>query len=369
MQKTETGVSILGERWRPGFLFLTKSKICIKFGLPVSSGTIILELAEIKISPLAPAEISPTGLTGPRGLFLWRQQMAGDWIPMRCDLAVDPAVIQMSAELNLDEDVIVGKLHRLWSWANMQTRDGNAPVTLLFVNRYVDVPNFGEMMVTVGWLEEPEEGKISFPNFERYNGRAGKNRVQTLKRVQEHRERKRNDITVTKPLPEKRREEKRIEPKDMSANADALAVHEHYKLKIHPGARFTKAARAKIQSRLKEYSVEDLKTVIDRFAANNWRMENNSREGMAWFFASEDRIAKFMDIEPEKEDHPRERGNSQGVRVKSTRPWGADPHPLDILEERDADRRHEESGEEVEVRLRDGRDTHSGMVGAEPEPE
>ena len=44
--------------------------------------------------------------------------MAGDWIKVKTDLATDPAVIRTAATLGLTEDVVVGKLCRLWSWAN-----------------------------------------------------------------------------------------------------------------------------------------------------------------------------------------------------------------------------------------------------------
>ena len=44
--------------------------------------------------------------------------MAGDWIKMRVDLADDPAVIGMASYLKMDEYEIIGRLHKLWSWAD-----------------------------------------------------------------------------------------------------------------------------------------------------------------------------------------------------------------------------------------------------------
>jgi len=52
--------------------------------------------------------------------------MAGDWIKMRMDLPDDPAVIGITERTGLDGDTVVGKLFRVWSWANRQTIDGNA---------------------------------------------------------------------------------------------------------------------------------------------------------------------------------------------------------------------------------------------------
>ena len=53
--------------------------------------------------------------------------MAGDWIPMRVDLADDPAVISIATATGLDELAVVGRLHRLWSWANRHLTTGAAP--------------------------------------------------------------------------------------------------------------------------------------------------------------------------------------------------------------------------------------------------
>lgn len=52
--------------------------------------------------------------------------MAGDWIKMRISLAEDPAVIAMAAVLGESEFTIVGRLHHLWGWADVQSRDGHA---------------------------------------------------------------------------------------------------------------------------------------------------------------------------------------------------------------------------------------------------
>lgn len=37
-----------------------------------------------------------------------------------------PEVFQLSEILNLDPDAVLGKLVRLWAWADQQTIDGNA---------------------------------------------------------------------------------------------------------------------------------------------------------------------------------------------------------------------------------------------------
>lgn len=141
--------------------------------------------------------------------------MAGEWIKMRADLSDDPAVIEMAAKLAVSELLVIGALHKLWSWADKHTFDGNATgVTYSWVNRYLYVPDFAEAMESCGWLVKTENG-IKFPLFERHNGETAKKRALTNKRVAEHRQKvtpvkqECNAPTVTESVTreEKRREE------------------------------------------------------------------------------------------------------------------------------------------------------------------
>jgi len=135
--------------------------------------------------------------------------MAGDWIKMRCDLADDPAVVGIAGALDIEEDLVVGKLHRLWAWANRQTEDGNAPhVTLSWLDRYISVTGFADAMVNVGWLVVTEGG-ILIPDFDKHNSKSAKKRAITARRVAKHRVPKCNADSVTRE--EKRREEKSTE--------------------------------------------------------------------------------------------------------------------------------------------------------------
>ena len=109
------------------------------------------------------------------------------WIKMRVDLAEDPAVIAMAARLDIDEDMVVGKLHRLWSWFDQQTIDGNAVgVTPAWVDRRVHLQGFCDAMTAAGWLVVTETG-LQLPKFDTHNGETGKARGLTAKRVSKHR--------------------------------------------------------------------------------------------------------------------------------------------------------------------------------------
>jgi hypothetical protein len=133
--------------------------------------------------------------------------MAGDWIKMRTDLIDDPAVISIGVAVNIGEDLVVGKLYRLWTWADKHTEDGNAVgVTENWVDRYLGVPNFAQAMQKAGWLDIKTDG-IMFPRFDRHNGKSAKKRCLTAIRVAEHKNKSANAASVSRALP---REEKSI---------------------------------------------------------------------------------------------------------------------------------------------------------------
>jgi hypothetical protein len=130
--------------------------------------------------------------------------MAGDWIAIRCDLANEPEVISIAEATGLDEYGVVGRLHRLWSWANRHTTDGNAiSVTYAWVDRYLQRDGFSMAMESVGWLSH-DGAVLLFPKFDRFNSQGAKQRLLTAKRVASHKRTTNaegNGATVTKALP------------------------------------------------------------------------------------------------------------------------------------------------------------------------
>jgi hypothetical protein len=136
--------------------------------------------------------------------------MAFDWIKMRSNIDHDWRVVRMAELLGLPELHIVGCLWKVWSWADQNTVDGNAIcVTDVTLERYTGVTGFAYAMRQVGWLKG-ENGALCLPNFLEHNGQTAKKRAQTQVRVAKHR----NASSVTKALPEKRREEKRRSKKE-----------------------------------------------------------------------------------------------------------------------------------------------------------
>ena len=130
--------------------------------------------------------------------------MAGDWIKIEHVTPDKPEVHRIAESLNIDPDAVVGKLLRLWIWADQQVDSCNAAsVTLSLLDRITFVSGFAKAMQSVGWLVITD-GVVAFPNFERHNGNTAKSRAKGSERVK----RFRNGGSVTEALPEKRREEK-----------------------------------------------------------------------------------------------------------------------------------------------------------------
>ena len=56
--------------------------------------------------------------------------MAGEWIPVDCNLATKPEVLEVAAATHEPIEVVVGRMVRLWSWAWHVTADGTIRVPL-----------------------------------------------------------------------------------------------------------------------------------------------------------------------------------------------------------------------------------------------
>jgi hypothetical protein len=106
---------------------------------------------------------------------------------MRLDLAEDPSVIFMAEQLKCREEVVVGYLHKVWSWASRQCHDGSVTnVTLLSLGRVTNLAGFPEVMRDAGWIDEAEDSNgrpvLVFPKWENWLGESAKKRLQDAKR-------------------------------------------------------------------------------------------------------------------------------------------------------------------------------------------
>jgi hypothetical protein len=136
--------------------------------------------------------------------------MAGDWIKMRNDLGGDPAVIRIRRATGLEVDSIVGKLHRLWAWADTHLSDGFAEgLDAEWIDEFVGVVGFAGAMQESGWIQAKDNG-VLFANFGRHNGQPAKTRALAKTRMK----RARCAHSATEAQPEKRREEAEREKRE-----------------------------------------------------------------------------------------------------------------------------------------------------------
>lgn len=131
--------------------------------------------------------------------------MAGDWIKMVHDLEGDLAVVTVALALDIPEDAVVGKLYRLWCWADKHTTDGTSTVPYEWVDQFVQAPGFAKALEKAGWLTE-KGGGIALPNFHRHNGETAKRRAMSGRRMREWRERT-DDVTDTRYISDSMREQ------------------------------------------------------------------------------------------------------------------------------------------------------------------
>lgn len=110
--------------------------------------------------------------------------MATPWIKVEVTTWDKIEVHRMSDILRIDPDAVLGKLVRIWSWADVNTHNGHADgVTMEMINRVLHHPNFAQAMRAVGWLEADADG-VRFPNFDHHNGDSAKARAQASRRQQ-----------------------------------------------------------------------------------------------------------------------------------------------------------------------------------------
>ncbi|HBY0206923.1 TPA: DNA replication domain protein [Klebsiella pneumoniae] len=136
--------------------------------------------------------------------------MASSWIKVEVITPDKPEIFQIAEILNIDPDAVLGKLVRIWAWADQQTVDGNAgSVTKGVLDRIAFITGFADALIAVGWLAY-DGNKLILPNFERHNGESSKKRALTNRRVAVHRKNETQKVTLAalqKALPEEEEEE------------------------------------------------------------------------------------------------------------------------------------------------------------------
>lgn len=123
--------------------------------------------------------------------------MAGDWIKMRGNLWDDPRVAKIVDLTDSSEAAVIGALYWLWATADQHTEDGIMPgLTLKSIDRKTGVQGFAQALIDIYWLADHPEG-VRIVEFEKHNGSSAKKRLETAKRVANHRSGNTSNTDVT----------------------------------------------------------------------------------------------------------------------------------------------------------------------------
>ncbi|HRQ74274.1 MAG TPA: hypothetical protein PLU35_14725, partial [Phycisphaerales bacterium] len=109
---------------------------------------------------------------------------ADDWIKMRSNLPACPKVAVIARETRLGAYDVIGRLLKLWAWADQHTTTGVIPgIDAQWIDRYVERRGFARAMMheAVGWLRI-EGGVAVLPDYTEHNGTTAKRRAQDAKR-------------------------------------------------------------------------------------------------------------------------------------------------------------------------------------------
>ncbi len=256
--------------------------------------------------------------------------MAGDWIKIEHTTPDKPEVIAIASDLAIDQDAALGKLVRLWIWADQQTLNGNASVTRAalpasFIDRITCARGFAEAAANVGWLVQVDGG-FALPRFDRHNSQTAKQRALTYRRVKNTRAQVKrfcNARSVTKALPEQEQEqeEEKEEERELEkeqeqehphspqgarcgSSSQVLAVFAHYR--TYHARSFAKPSRGSkewrlIAARLAEgYSVDDLKAAIDGNHRSPYHCGENERSreyhNLELIVRDGGKVTQFMEV-------------------------------------------------------------------------
>ena len=103
--------------------------------------------------------------------------MAGEWIPVDCNLGTKPEVLEVAAATHEPIEVVVGRMVRLWSWAWHVTADGTIRVPLVMLGMVAGGDEaYWQAVERAGWLVVNGD-TITIPGWEERFGNAAKRRL------------------------------------------------------------------------------------------------------------------------------------------------------------------------------------------------
>jgi len=118
--------------------------------------------------------------------------MAGEWIPIDCNLATKPEVLELVDETGLPVEAVCWRLIQLWSWAALNSSDGTIRATARRVAAVAGGDEaFWLAVERVGWVTFLN-GTIVIEGWEKRFSQAAKARALNARRQDSHRWKGRN---------------------------------------------------------------------------------------------------------------------------------------------------------------------------------
>lgn len=219
--------------------------------------------------------------------------MAGDWIKFEVSTLDKQEVSLLADMLGIDHDAVIGKLLRVWAWADQNvTIESNGEsngdsvtvsVTTSFLDRLTFCPGFSKALESVGWLVIGDR-QVVLPNFARHNGKTAKERGLAAKRAAKFKD-KGNDksnggsvtSSVTSELP---KEDKREILKEGAGKSLPLSLPDWLPAELWADWHAYRNTRKGWTPKAKELSLKTLtdlqaqgfnpKTVIERSIERGW---------------------------------------------------------------------------------------------------
>jgi len=247
--------------------------------------------------------------------------MAPPWIKITHWTPDKPEVFCVAQLLDIDPDAVVGKLVRVWIWADQQLENCHAvSVTKAHLDRVACVTGFADALCRVGWLIE-NEGQLTFTNFDRHNGETAKKRALAAKRKERSRNGHAN--SVTKVTPESRQQRDNLVTKAGPDEEEDEDIKETLLTRTREHGIASTLANGFIPPTWEElelfglnagYSVDLLQRFYDYNCANGWQTTRGPM--VDWQAAL--RIWKRNDSEKPFQRQGRGNVNAHGIVEKSS---------------------------------------------------
>jgi hypothetical protein len=182
------------------------------------------------------------------------------WIKMRVELASDPAVMRLTKLTGLDRFAVIGRLHALWSWFDVNSACGQVEfVDADDLANVVGSRDFVDALCKISWLKI-KKSSVELPNFSTHNGPTAKERSQKNQRQARWRERKTVDAPPSTPVDKKastREEKRREENKPQGLGMPAVLAAVDNLRALHPKPDGDKSPKPEGQNRTRWFASDD----------------------------------------------------------------------------------------------------------------